>query len=525
MVHMDDFTAEEDIVACSIQVTNNANVFIPSGLDVTLNGRITVTSGSFTLDDNAHLVQITDVENIGQITVIQNSSELYRNDYTVWSSPVAGQNLYDFSPATQNTRFYTFGINGDGLEDYLVQDPFSTNFATARGYLIRMPNAIEGTNAAVYNAGTYNFSFEGIFTGVPNNGTIATPLSTVHNRISMVGNPYPSPINVQDFFDTNTDVLDPSSGIYFWRKTNNSSATSVATMTRDAYVANQAAGGGAEWNTFFDPEQASEWVINVGQGFYVQAKSNLVDPVLTFNYEMRRANVHNEQFFRTTQNNDPNSRYWVNLTGNNRFSQIAVVYSSTATLGIDPGRDAKAMTRGSLGFFSITPESNLVIQARPSFTVSDIVPVGFHATEDGTYTLTLDRFDGLFEEGQGIYLKDNLTGLYHDLKAGAFEFTITAGTYNERFEIVYTVSSLGNEIPVLPPNEVVVYKRGKELHIASGTALMSDITVFDTRGRMIYTVSDVNTSTFVIDQLQAEQQLLILNITTDKGKVSKKVIY
>src|SRR5690606_30219059 len=116
----------------------------------------------------------------------------------------------------------------------------------------------------------HSFSFEGIFRGVPNNGTITTPLNTSGNRFSLVGNPYPSPINVHAFYDGNEGIIDQASALYFWRKRNNSEATSYATLTKDAYTYNQAEGGGQEWDSFFNESEESEWVINVGQGFFVK---------------------------------------------------------------------------------------------------------------------------------------------------------------------------------------------------------------------------------------------------------------
>src|SRR5690606_24635671 len=109
-------------------------------------------------------------------------------------------------------------------------------------------------------------------------------------------------------------------------------------------------------------------------------------------------------------------------TGSDKFSQIAVVYSNTATLGIDYGRDGNAMASGPLALYSIIDDHKLAIQARPAFAASDIVPLGYKAETAGTYTITLHRSDGLFGQGQDIYLKDKSTGLYHDIKAAPYEF-------------------------------------------------------------------------------------------------------
>lgn len=68
-----------------------------------------MSEAEFIVEDNANIIQENgDIPNIGEITLKKNSSQLYRLDYTIWSSPVEGQNLQDFSPLTQPDRFYTY---------------------------------------------------------------------------------------------------------------------------------------------------------------------------------------------------------------------------------------------------------------------------------------------------------------------------------------------------------------------------------------------------------------------------------
>ncbi len=64
-------------------------------------------------------------------------------------------------------------------------------------------------------------TYPGIFTGVPNNGTITksqTYLDATHGY-NMVGNPYPSTLDAKAFIDANTANIESS--LYFWRKINN----------------------------------------------------------------------------------------------------------------------------------------------------------------------------------------------------------------------------------------------------------------------------------------------------------------
>ncbi len=532
-----NYSAAQNLNGCKIIVQDNAVVSIPSTYAVHLNKSIKVVSGSFTLQNNAHLMQDTATEaNEGNITFIRNSSNLFRLDYTLWASPVANQNLLAFSPATLADRFYYYAyVPASNEELYVKLDPATNSFGTATGYLIRMPNENSATG---YNAGTAPITFEGRFTGVPNNGTITKTLSTVSKRFTAVGNPFPSPINVHDFFNTNASVLKTGSALYFWRKKNNNNASSYATLTYDVYTYNHAVGGnpgegnfgGNEWDSYFNTGDAANWVINPGQGFLVKTKDEFAagtTPQLTFNAGMRRQDVHNNQFFKTAQNEDAlKSRIWLNMTGNNNeFSQTALVYSNTATLGLDYGRDAEALSAGStVSVWSNLENMKLVVQARPEFTATDVVPMGYRADAAGQYTFTIHRADGVFSQGQDIFIKDNVLGTVTNVTDGNYTFTTDAGTFNTRFEVVYAPQG-ALDISEFTQASVIVYQQENAINISAAGTEITDVNVFDVRGRKLYSASNINAEKTAINNLAIQQQVIIIEITTVKGKVSKKIVY
>lgn len=526
-----NYTAAANISACTVTVNNGAAVVIPSGYTVTVNGAVTVnTGGSFTFNDNAALVQLTEAVNSGNIVVHKKSNPLYRLDYTLWSSPVAGQNLQAFSPETSSTRFYEYNSAAD---QYSTVNAASTSFSTAKGYLIRMPNAITAnvagttnggvTTPAQYMAGTGNYNFDGVFTGVPNNGTITFPLSTAGNRYTAIGNPYPSPINVADFFAANNTVLDVSSGIYLWRKRNNSTHTSYATLSLAGFVANPAEGGGSEQAGFYQGSNTS-WTVAPGQGFIVKTPGAVTSGNATFTNSMRRGSPGASQsFFRTGTNTA--SRYWLNLQGtNNGVSQNMVAYMQDATTGLDYGYDAQRLSDGnSVSLYSVAQSTPLAIQARPDFAVTDVVKLGYVAPAAGSYTISIDHTDGVFADGQKIYIRDNSLGQIQDL-ASPYTYTTDAGTFEQRFDIIYTANALGVKDPVAIDDSLYIFTSDKTIGINSAGNAITGVTIYDLRGRLLYSQKyqdeEVRINNFV-----AEQQVLIIEVQTLKGKVSKKIMF
>jgi hypothetical protein len=529
--------------ACSCLVKNNATVTVDTGATFTIKRKLTVETGSALItQNNGAVVQIDDnVTNEGKVNIIKNSNPLYRLDYTMWSSPVSGQVLNLFSIFTNPTRFYTYGgvdANGNYADIYTVANA-NDNFATATGYLIRMPNTITGGPTGTYYQGTSTLSYQGTFKGVPNNGTIYKTLNTLGNRYTAVGNPYASPISVKEFYNQNTGVLDGTSAMYFWRKKNDSSVSTYATLTLAAFVANGAAPDGTTTNTpnyqFGGQDQSvyftgsnsnnNNWLIAPGQGFIVRAQANLTNPQLVFNNTMRKpANVTNASFLKTAEDSQP-SRFWLNLSTQTGFSQVAVAYIDGATTGLDFGYDgARLAGGGDASLYSIAADENLAIQARPAFNPSDEVALGYTANVAGQYTFAIDHKDGVFAEGQDVYLKDSFTGLTHNVSVAEYNFTTDAGTFANRFSVIY-MQTLGTDNTVLASNNVIVYKQDNAINITTGNVEMTDVTVYDMRGRKLFSQTGINAAQFSVTNLTAQQEVLIVEINTEKGKVSKKIVY
>lgn len=522
-------TANNPVISTGVAYAHNltlgadATLTVNEGATLTVDNVLNVNAtATLTVKDTAALVQGTATvtnANSGNIVFNKKGSSLYKNDYTMWSSPVTGQGLQAFSPETVTTRFYTYKSLGDV---YSRVTDIATPFQPAKGYLIRMPNT---STVSGYDAGTTAIQFNGVFTGQPNNGTVTIPVSTEGNGYNAVGNPYPSPVNIYDFLLANAQVIDASSGLYFWRKRNNSASSSYATLTLAAFVANPAEGGGSNNDAFFTGS-SSDWLLAPGQGFIVKASTTQPSPVVTFTNSMRRVQPSaGTAFFR--HGADTASRLWLNITAQDgTASQTAVAYMQGATNGIDFGFDGRKFTdNNNINLYSVAANTALAVQARPQFTPTDVVALGYTAATAGTYTIAIGRKDGVFNQGQTVYLKDNTEGITRELTENSYTFTTEAGTFENRFEVVYTTEALGTDNPVATAANVVVYNNKGVIGIDAGTLQIQTVNIFDINGRKLFTRSAVNNNSTQITNLVAEQQVLIVEIVTNNGTVNKRVVY
>ena len=487
---------DADVTLNTLTVEAGASVTVVTGYDLTLTDVLTVDpAATFTLQNNANLIQVNDVVNVGEISVFRNSSPLMRLDYTLWSSPVAGQNLLAFSPQTVTTRFYTYNPT---TNFYQSIDPTTNDFAEGIGYLIRMPN----------NHPTTPTVWTGEFNGVPHNGDVNVPLTSAvaGQRFNLVGNPYPSPINIEAFVTENEFNITGS--LYFWRKTNDAAAPSYVTWTAGTFTST---------NPVVDVTGYND-IINTGQGFFVEALADA--PVVQFDNLMRTGD-NSGQFFRQELNR---SRIWLNAyNAAGAFSQSAIVYVDDASDELVDRFDGKYINDGAIALTQRIGGIDYAIQGRAPFDASDVVPLTFMATTAGDYSISIANVDGLFAEGQDIFLRDLLTGAVHELTQSPYAFVSEAGTFDARFEVIYE-QALAVENPVFSENSVVAYAQDGNVVVNAGSITLADVAIFDLRGRLITSANSINASQVTLPT-GAANGVLIVKITSAEGStVTKKVI-
>jgi hypothetical protein len=506
-----------DVIVNNNTTVNSGSLTVSAGKNLTINKNLINNAGAtaVVVENNANLIQgaaTTTNSNVGSITVKRNSNALNRLDYTMWSSPVSDgtQTLAGFSPLTSQSptsRFYIYDNTQGATGLYSSVSP-TTPFATGTGYLIRMPNedpAILGTSSDYY-LGTSTLTYNGVFTGVPNNGDVT--LNVTSGTYNAVGNPYPSTINA-DLFLSGNGITSNSDALYFWRKSNNSTTSSYATYTTAGGTANPG-----------DPLSiAPDATIQVGQGFIAKSTS----ATLKFTNSMRTTNNGNKIL--KTKLVERN-RIWLNLSSETTpISQMMVAYMTGATQGIDPAIDGSYINDSQTALNSLISNEEYVIQGRSlPFDGTDVVPLAFKTTTAGNFTIAIDHADGLLATAQEVYLVDSKTGTETNLKTSGYTFTAAAGIDNARFSLKYQ-KTLKVDAQVFNDNTVSVYKNNGTLYVNSGAVAIANIKVFDIQGRLIAERNNVKANNATISNLKATNQVLIVKVTgQDNAVVSKKVL-
>ncbi|MBT8303553.1 MAG: hypothetical protein KJP09_03710 [Bacteroidia bacterium] len=540
----------------------NLNVLATGDLELQSSNNLILTewigidsNGIFNIRDGASLVQINDDANFGIVNLDRDSQPMYRYDYTFWSSPMtlaSGFNLIDLSPNTPAGSFLSWQPTlAGGAGNWSSENEATTAMAPGKGYIIRAPNTFS-TNPSTTSI------FNATFVGTPNNGDISMPVSigtdanvgtSVGGSVitadadqwNLLGNPYPSAIDVVSFLNhaNNTPLLDGT--IYLW--THNSPPSSanpdpfygdyVENYTPNDYATVNSLGS---TNTAATGGQSPTQYISSGQSFFVMGLGN---GNALFNNGMRVKN-DNDNFFRNVVSTASPSRtvdfekhrFWLNLSNENgAFSQILIGYAEDATEDWDRGLDGKAFGGNDVSFYSIIPTDNLRIHARPlPFDGNDQITLGFKAVVSGTYRIGIDHLDNFFN-AQDIVLKDNELNIFHNLKMAPYYFNSNIGTFNERFEIMYSDPSVTNEQTLSAEEELTIKNSVKvisnnEITVVSTNKTINAIVAYDILGRQLQYLENIKTRQVHLNQIEKSNRIILLKITLeDNVVVTKKVEY
>lgn len=503
----------------------SAELTIATSLDNALPNSLTAKKGIknrggiVRLENNAQLIQDAGAINIGDVTV-ERLAEVAANQYNLWASPVVGQSLYNLYP----------GISAGTVMIYNTTNDFYTPIAVGytsifgQGYSIKASKDINNVP-----------NLKASFVGVPNNekpnhaDNIIT-LSNVNNSYNLVGNPYPSNIDLDALWLVNQNNFhqEEPSTFYFWDNKANLALQQQgsAYVNQNFAMYNASAGQGIAAPNPNATGKIPNGIVKLGQGFIMRASKNLTTPTLTFNNSMRTTEINkhasNAVYYKSAS--FPQDKYWLELTTpDNMHMVLAVNYYPDAVNTLDRFDSVIFDEDASDNFYSISEDQQkLSIQGRKGdFENTDRVSIGTKNYKEGHYTIKLFSKEGVFQDSQMIYLKDKLLKRVIDLSNEDYKFSALKGIDQSRFEIVYK-PEIVLEVDQTTTPSFSIYREGSYLNINSDKALGS-VDVYDAMGRLIMHNSTPN-KTIKIDTSHLSNGIYIIKAENSGDPKTKKII-
>ena len=520
-------TNTADITACELQVNTGFTLTITANHFVQVQNNIAV-SGYLNIQDKGSLVQVDDAAtSTGNITVKRKTSRMKLYDYTYWSSPVQGQTLYQLSPNTRFDKYFSFNTLTNA---YVVSTNGAGTMTPGKGYIARAP---EGWSATNETQGVY----EGTFSGVPNTGVIPVTIQKGIGTYNLIGNPYPSAIDIDAFITDNANKAVVNGTVLIWtHNTAISSATpgnAVYNYSADDFAKYNLTGGIKTTAAAFPGGTIPDGKIASGQSFLIEANSSLAGGTYTANFNnSMRVTGNNATFYRQNQQvvTDQNAvieknRLWLNISNaEGAYSEILVGYITGASNDNDNLYDGKTFASGNvLSLYSISGTDNYSIQGRAlPFDDNDVVALGYKTTIAGAFTISLENVDGLFAD-QDVFLVDKNDNSYHNLKDGAYSFTTEIGTFDSRFELQYRNQLLGTTTQTAA-NSLIVSSQKNEITVTASQNI-DTVEIFDLTGRSIFTKTNIDALQFELAGLTIHNQVVIARIRLkDNTTINKKVL-
>ena len=485
-------------------------------------------------------------------------------DYTYWSSPMQSEsigNVFATNPASYifslNTANFLDRYSGGHPQTTGTSDTFDDNnndwqhantatiMQQGKGYIamgagsafpLVLPPTDTQTQSVVFN------------TGKVNNGNISVPVTldeynqtnlntpgtytgadSFHTNANLIGNPYPSAIDISLLRTdpANASILEGS--FYFWTHD-----TAIATgggpwawnFTNDDYsTVGVDAGGvvsitGAGNNT---GTSANRYIASC-QGFLANVTGN---GNVTFTNSMR-VTGNNTHFLSSGTEETEIDKFWLNLTNAEAlFRQILIGFYDTASDGYQAGQDVARLENGNnVDFYSLIAgdERHFAIQNLASFSNEKTIPLGLKLIEAGMYSIALDQVVGLFEH-QNVFLYDSKNNQLLNLSNAPYKFYVNENELNDkypRFEIRFidATAGIGSEwmqaVSIYPNPSYGVFTIGLQ------TNKSIDIAVYDLTGKQVFIQKA--TTDRAIDLSSFAKGFYFAKISLDGQEVVKKLI-
>ncbi len=580
-----------------LQVDGNTGTNTGYGLTVSHYLKL---DGTIDLEGESQLIQTTDSDldptSSGTLERDQQGTkDLYTYNY--WSSPVGlsnattNNNAYMFSdnilkngttPATPNNiTFLTSGYDGSvsgtdiSIADYWIwkfsnrvsNDYSSWQHVRSTGQL----QIGEGfTMKGVESSGTSFTSTQNyVFDGKPNNGDITLTISDDNDYL--VGNPYPSALDADEFIKDNISDLETdgrntngniiNGTLYFWDHF--ASGTHQLAVYQGGYATYTLMGGAVAVNsdTRIDADGSSGTkvpgrYIPIGQGFFVSAilDADLVgdpnDPNLsqtidggdllfknsqrvfitegsTSSIFLKGGNTKNKNS--TAQKTFTDSRQKIRLmfdSPDGYHRQLLVGVDAKTSNGFDLGYDAPLIEDNKEDMYWIFSGSEFIIQAVNNFDLEQRLPLGLKIDKEGIASIKIDALENINNDFD-IYLNDKELGVYHNLKDDKYDVYLTVGDYSDRFEITFSAASALGVDNVEDTKLQVYFSNEKESIIIHNPTLknIESAEMISILGQSLIQFEPKTNNDYIeYNATQIKAGSYILKIKTEDGNISKKVL-
>ncbi|HCE56073.1 MAG TPA: hypothetical protein DER05_14215, partial [Lutibacter sp.] len=410
-----------------------------------------------------------------------------------------------------------------------------------------------------------------VFVGKPHSGDISLSLST--DQTYLIGNPYPSALDADEFILDNISVANGgrntngnifNGALYFWDHFGLTNTHLLAQYTGGYATYNLT---GQVWaianvplgiNNNSHGDKVPARYVPVGQGFFVDGT---LDPAVTgtvtvdggtlvFKNSQRvfeREATGSSVFLKgvkakiTTAVNsaeDVDSRPKVRLQFNSPLGYqrgLLAGVDERTTNNFDIGFDAPLNEDNKEDMFWQLGKGKLVIQGVNNFNEDQELPLGLKISKAGLAIIKIEEVNYI-DENVTLHIKDKFTGKTHNISYKPFEIELEPGTYLDRFSLIFRMFTLMDDDvasgvllvePLIEDHNYHVFMNNTlaELQIKNnGTDEIKSISLYNNLGQtMVIWNKDLNRRIISLP-VKLATGVYVVQINTINGSINKRII-
>jgi len=491
-----------------VTVNHNVEGLTQMGLIIDNGNTLTITEEKF-LENQLYLDLSGTIDLLGDSQLIQTSTSdlvtssegkvLRRQEgtssaywYNYWASPVgalAARGLTDNNAATNNLNNTPFNIG-------MLKDETGANYQFTSGY------------TANGNISTYwLFTFR-------NGRTYWGSVADVSKTEYLLGNPYPSAIDIHKFIDDNVGVIDGY--LQLWQQWSGTSHNlneyngGYSQVNKTGFIrAKQFVGLSGETIGDIIGLHTPTRYLPVGQAFI--AEIVVPNGQVEFNNSQRifikesdadgtydngsafskpsadKASIK-EALRNTKERPMQKIRLELNaIAGPETKRELLLGFSEKTTDGYDYGYEAKNTDLSNNDLNLDFEGQDMNIQAYAPISDDKLIPLNFKSSGDNVFEISITDLEYI-DRDQPIYLRDQFNNVYFDLRQGlAYKFSSEQGVFNERFQIVFQTESktLSTDTSSITDNYMFYQNTTNTFFAKKLNSTVSKLSVVNMRGQVV----------------------------------------
>lgn len=325
-------------------------------------------------------------------------------------------------------------------------------------------------------------------------------------------------------------------------------------------------GGGVGWSTNYNAPYHYRRYAAIGQGFMVRNINGNVGGNVTFDNSMRVyikqdntgggaifnktadssgnddlteptvAMSHNGLDYNNIVNNPtivPEMRIHTTINDTYVTENVLAFRAKGSETNFKPGFDARTPQKLGTDAYLISEDIHLSIKSI-AYNIDARVPFGLVAENDqSVYSITIDELNNV-SDNVDVYMHDKLNNTYTDIRNNVFDITLDAGTYNDRFEVVFRNAAEEEEEELeITENDVVnsfnVYQNNTNSLLTiknPGGYIVKAFTMYDITGKLIFNKQNLgNNEEYTFPTNTLSNGMYLTKVVTDQDfEITKKVM-